>query len=166
MEFQEETSEIKKIFKLHGEINRRYLGKSFYQLKELGIHPGQMPILQILKDQDGCSQREIAAKLEIKPPTVNVSIQRLEKSGVVYRKKDEKDQRITRVYLTDKGKEIVSQCMKRMEENEQILLKGFSDVEMCLIRRFFEQILKNMDDMPGEAETGFDFFKKGGVDDE
>ena len=37
-------------------------------------------------------------------PTVNVSIQRLEKADIVCRRRDDKDQRIMRVYLTENGK--------------------------------------------------------------
>lgn len=69
------------------EISRHYAGRCFQQIEELEIHPSQMPFIMILSRRDGCSQKEIAECLEIKPPTVNVSIQRLEKSGMVCRKK-------------------------------------------------------------------------------
>lgn len=156
-----DTSEIKKIFKLYSEVNKRYLGKSFYQMKDLGIYPKQIGILQMIYDNNGCSQKEIADKLSIKPPTVNVSIQRLERSGLVIRRKDEHDQRIMRVYMTEIGKEKVNMAIKYVKSSEEIMFKGFTEVELCLMRRFFEQIIKNMEEMPGEIEVGFDYFKKG-----
>ena len=48
-------------------------------MQELGIYPGQIPVLGLLAYKDGLSQREIAEHLRIKPPTVNVTVQRLEK---------------------------------------------------------------------------------------
>ena len=66
------------------------------------------------------SQREIAEHLRIKPPTVNVTVQRLEKAGFLFRKADEKDQRVSRIYLTEKGKQAKERGMKRVEENEKI----------------------------------------------
>lgn len=132
------------------EIHRQYAGKCFHQLKELGIYPGQIPILGILYKHDGCSQREIAEQLGVKAPTVTVSIQRLEKSGLVCRKQDEKDQRVTRIYLTEYGKETILKGMAHMKENEKLLFGNFSDTELCLLRRFFQQILRNIDTI---AET-------------
>ena len=129
-------------------IDRRFMGKCFGQMQELGIYPGQIPVLGLLAHKDGLSQREIAEKLRIKPPTVNVTVQRLEKAGFLFRKADEKDQRVSRIYLTEKGKQAKENGMKKVEENERILLAGFSDAELCLLRRFLEQITENIDKIP------------------
>ena len=122
-------------------IDRRFMGKCF----------GQIPVLGLLAYKDGLSQREIAEHLRIKPPTVNVTVQRLEKAGFLFRKADEKDQRVSRIYLTEKGKQAKERGMKRVEENEKILLDGFSDAELCLLRRFLEQITANIDKIPGSS---------------
>lgn len=132
-------------------IDRRFMGKCFGQMQELGIYPGQIPVLGLLAYKDGLSQREIAEHLRIKPPTVNVTVQRLEKAGFLFRKADEKDQRVSRIYLTEKGKQAKERGMKRVEENEKILLDGFSDAELCLLRRFLEQITANIDKIPGSS---------------
>ena len=132
-------------------IDRRFMGKCFGQMQELGIYPGQIPVLGLLAYKDGLSQREIAEHLRIKPPTVNVTVQRLEKAGFLFRKADEKDQRVSRIYLTEKGKQANERGMKRVEENEKILFDGFSDAEICLLRRFLEQITANIDKIPGSS---------------
>ena len=129
-------------------INRRFMGKCFGQMQELGIYPGQIPVLGLLAYKDGLSQREIAEKLRIKPPTVNVTVQRLEKAGFLCRKADKKDQRISRIYLTEKGRQAKEDGMKKVEENEKILLDGFNDTELCLLRRFLEQITENIEKIP------------------
>ena len=132
-------------------IDRRFMGKCFGQMQELGIYPGQIPVLGLLAYKDGLIQREIAEHLRIKPPTVNVTVQRLEKAGFLFRKADEKDQRVSRIYLTEKGKQAKERGMKRVEENEKILFDGFSDAELCLLRRFLEQITANIDKIPGSS---------------
>ena len=129
-------------------INRRFMAKCLGQMQELGVYPGQIPILALLAHNDGMSQREIAEKLRIKPPTVNVTIQRLEKAGFLFRKTDDKDQRITRIFLTEKGIQAKENGIKKVEENEKILLDGFNDTELCLLRRFLEQITENIDKIP------------------
>ena len=66
-------------------------------------------------------------------PTVTVSIQRLEKIGIIVRKQDEKDQRIGRIYLTEEGKAIIHEGMRMAKEGEKQVLNGFSESELCLI---------------------------------
>ena len=122
-------------------IDRRFMGKCF----------GQIPVLGLLAYKDGLSQREIAEHLRIKPPTVNVTVQRLEKAGFLYREADEKDQRISRIYLTEKGKQAKENGMKKVRENEKILLDGLSETELCLLRRMLEQITENIDKIPGTS---------------
>ncbi len=127
------------------EINRRYGMKCMDHIRELGIQHGQMPIIMIVYENDGCSQKEIAEKMGVTPPTVNVSIQRLEKADIVCRKRDVADQRIMRVYLTDNGKRIVGEIQEESRAVEKIMFSNFNETELCLLRRFFEQILDNID---------------------
>ena len=84
----------------------------------------------------------------IKPPTVNVTVQRLEKAGFLYREADEKDQRISRIYMTEKGKQAKESGMKKVQDNEKILLDGFSEEDLCLLRRFLDQITENIEKIP------------------
>ncbi len=132
-------------------IDRHFMGKCFGQLQEVGIYPGQLPVLEMVACFDGLSQREIAEKLNIKPPTVNVSVQRLEKAGFICRKPDEKDQRVTRIFLTEKGKESKNRGLEMIRINEKIMLDGFSETEICLLRRFLVQIAENIEKIPAAS---------------
>ena len=137
------------------QISRQYAARCYRQITEQGLQPTQMPFLIMLHRHDGCSEKEMAEWLHIKPPTVNVSIQRLEKPGIVERKRDEADQRIARIYITEKGKNIMKKILEEAKETEKLMFGNFSEAELCLLRRFFEQILKNTEDMqdmfPGEC---------------
>ena len=44
------------------QIDRRFMGKCFGQMQELGIYPGQIPVLGLLAHRDGLSQKEIAER--------------------------------------------------------------------------------------------------------
>ena len=130
------------------EISRLYMMKCFGRLQKLGIHPRQMPILAVLWRKDGCSQKELAEKLDVKPPTVTVSIQRLEKAGIIFRRQDEKDQRVSRIYLSEEGRSIIEEGMRMAKEGEKQVLTGFSESELCLMKRFCLQIKENIAAMP------------------
>ena len=129
---EDEKERQSSFLSLFMKVDRYFMTKCFGQMQELGIYPGQI--------------------LHIKPPTVNVSIQRLEKAGFLYKKPDEKDQRVTRIYMTEKGKEIKAKALERIHKNEAVMMEGFSEAEQCLLRRFLEQILVNIEKIqPEEA---------------
>lgn len=130
-----------------------YLAKSFRQVSQQGIHPGQIPMLKLLQREDGICQSEISRKLGVQPPTVTVSMKRMEKMELIYRKPDEKDQRIQRVYLTDKGKVIMTDVEKNLRNNEEKMLEGMSESEICLLKRFLHQMYENIQKFPQQEES-------------
>lgn len=147
---EDEKERQSSFLSLFMKVDRHFMTKCFGQMQELGIYPGQIPVLGLVAKKDGLSQRELAKILNIKPPTVNVSVQRLEKAGFLYKKPDEKDQRVTRIYLTEKGKETKVKALERIHKNKAVMLEGFSEAEQCLLRRFLEQILANIEKIQPE----------------
>lgn len=95
-----ENNEIQELLM---QASHAYFVRLYHQLDEIGIHPGQLPLLRLLDIQDGLSQKEIASRLSLSAPTVTMSIRRLEKNGLVSRQQDQRDQRVSRIYLTDLG---------------------------------------------------------------
>jgi MarR family transcriptional regulator, organic hydroperoxide resistance regulator len=68
--------------------------------------PGQAMCLRVLATNDGISQRDLAERLQLSRPTVTTMLQRLESGGVIERRVDPHDQRLTRVHLTPAGREL------------------------------------------------------------
>ncbi|MEQ2370940.1 MarR family transcriptional regulator [Blautia sp. CLA-JM-H16] len=149
-EEEDEKGKENSLLSLFMKVDRYFMAKCFGQMQGLGIYPGQIPVLGMVSKKEGLSQKELAEILRIKPPTVTVSVQRLEKAGFLYKKPDEKDQRIARIYLTEKGKETKARALQRIRENESVMLEGFSETEQCLLRRFLKQILENIDKIQPE----------------
>ena len=82
---EDEKERQSSFLSLFMKVDRHFMTKCFGQMQELGIYPGQIPVLGLLAYKDGLSQREIAEHMRIKPPTVNVTVQRLEKAGFLFR---------------------------------------------------------------------------------
>ena len=68
-------------------------------------HHGQAMCLRLLSVDDGASQRDIARVLHVAPPTVSKMLTAMERAGLVERRPDAADQRLTRVFLTAAGRE-------------------------------------------------------------
>ena len=75
-------------------------------------------ILFHLAHQDGRTQLELANLTHLKPPTVSVSLVKLEAQGYVERCTDPRDHRQTRVYLTEKGRDVHRRVHAAIEEIE------------------------------------------------
>jgi DNA-binding MarR family transcriptional regulator len=71
-----------------------------------GGHPGQAGVLWALGSRDALSQRELAEIVRLAPPTITAMLQRMERAGLVERWSDEDDQRVTRIRLTEAGREL------------------------------------------------------------
>jgi DNA-binding MarR family transcriptional regulator len=88
------------------QMHRRYMSKA---LAEQGTHAGQAFCLRFVGERDGITQRDLAAELHLAPPTVTKMLQAMQKAGVVERRQDEHDQRLTRVYLTTAGRRLLDE---------------------------------------------------------
>ena len=73
-------------------------------LTELGITYPQYLVLMVLWEKDTQPVNDIAHRLLLETNTVTPLLQRMEKLGIVTRKKGEQDKRQQIVSLTEKGK--------------------------------------------------------------
>lgn len=70
---------------------------------QYGLHPSQGFALSLIVHRPGRSQRELADDMRIERATVTVTLQKLERGGFIRREPDPDDQRIMRIYPTEKG---------------------------------------------------------------
>ena len=69
---------------------------------------------------------------------------RMERSGFVERRTDPDDQRVSRVYLTDSGRSLQPVVEQGWMAIEHQILADFPLEERLLLRRFLEQIYRNL----------------------
>ena len=81
-------------------------------LTELDITYPQYLVLMVLWEKDCQPVNDIAHRLMLETNTVTPLLQRMEKSGIVSRKKGEQDKRQQIVSLTEKGRELEEEAYK------------------------------------------------------
>jgi DNA-binding MarR family transcriptional regulator len=113
-------------------------------LNELGLYTGQEMILFCLWEQEGLTQSDIVSQVFLDPSTVTKSLQRLQQAGVVERRQDAEDARVTRVYLTPKGRELEAPVRQIWRDLDAQTGQGLSEVEKALLLRLLEQIQTNL----------------------
>jgi DNA-binding MarR family transcriptional regulator len=114
------------------------------EFRALGLHRGQPPVLLALWEEEGRTHSEIAEYLHVTPATVTKMLQRMEKAGFVARKPDTEDARVSRVYLTQAGREVRSDLQRVLDTFDEQTFAGFTVEERVLSRRFLLQIRENL----------------------
>jgi DNA-binding MarR family transcriptional regulator len=126
-------------------VVRLHRGLMRHRMEELGLHRGQPPVMFALQKRDGIPNSELAEFLEITPATLTNKVKRMEKSGLVIRRRDPEDERVSRIYMTDKGRGIMDELHKLVMEMEDILLAGFSEAETAELKSQILRVVKNIE---------------------
>jgi DNA-binding MarR family transcriptional regulator len=109
-------------------------------LKAVGLYAGQEIILFQLWQQNGVTQSQLVDALEVEPPTITKMLQRMEAAGLVERRADPDDARLSRVFLTAKGRDLEAPVTEIWERLEATLTAELSEVELALLRRMVAQM--------------------------
>ncbi|MBV2240567.1 MarR family transcriptional regulator [Bacillus inaquosorum] len=113
-------------------------------LRELNLYVGQDNLLSRLWLGDGITQMRLCEHLKCEPPTVTNMVKSLEQNGFIYRKRDEEDARVMRIYLTDKGKELEEPVRIKWNEHQEKLLQSISAEERLILRDLIKRMEKNL----------------------
>jgi DNA-binding MarR family transcriptional regulator len=134
-----------RIGKLHRNLMR-------HRSEELGLHRGQPPVMFALQERDGISNSDLAEFLEITPATLTNKVKRMEKTGLVIRRRDPEDERVSRIYMTDKGRGIMDELHKSVVGMEDVLLSGFTEAETRELKSQLLRVVKNIE--VGDSHCG------------
>jgi DNA-binding MarR family transcriptional regulator len=113
-------------------------------LDQIRVHVGQDHVLHRLAAEEGVTQSQLAEALSLNASTVTKTLLRLERDGVVERRADARDARVSRVHLTPRGRALVGPVADIWVHAEQRLVKDLSEVERALLRRLLMQVLANL----------------------
>jgi MarR family transcriptional regulator, organic hydroperoxide resistance regulator len=135
---------------LLSQVCRLTHARMYTMVDRVGLHRGQSLVLKALWGQEGLTHRELAERLYVRSSTMTHMIRRMETAGFVERRADALDRRVSRVYLTDRGRELQSQVQEIWWAFEGRVFAGLGSDEIGLMRQCFLQIRDNLIEM-GEA---------------
>jgi len=79
------------------------------------------------------AQNVLAQALNITPPTTTNTLQRMERNGWIRRRRDKTDQRIVRVYLTNKARALRQEVRNTFQELDRELTAVLSENELNIL---------------------------------
>jgi DNA-binding MarR family transcriptional regulator len=130
---------------LLGQICREQRGLANEELTKVGLYAGQEMFLWQLWQQDGLAQSQLVEQMCVQPPTISKMLDRMEKSGLVVRRPDPEDSRISRVYLTEQGRNLEKSVCGVWAHLEERVSQRLSVEERLLLRRLLLQVYQNLD---------------------
>jgi DNA-binding MarR family transcriptional regulator len=118
---------------LLGKVCRLVGGRMRMKLEGIGLHHAQGMILFHLWHKDGTAQNVLAQALHITPPTATNTLQRMERDGWIERRRDAADQRVVRVYLTEKARALRAEARTTFRELDRELASMLTDNERDIL---------------------------------
>ena len=103
MEKDMETSTFFSVFQLMKFMQYQ----SMKRMEKMDLKPSQAGVLFSLKHWGEQSQKQLAERVGITPPSMTVALRKMEEKGYVIRRQDEKDQRVVKIHLAPKGEECI-----------------------------------------------------------
>src|SRR5262245_2316507 len=73
-------------------------------MRRHGLYPGQNQLLAVLWEHDGRTPGEIAAAVNVTTPAVVKMSGRMVAAGLITRRRDDRDNRLVRLWLTGAGR--------------------------------------------------------------
>ena len=113
--------------------------------RNYGLTFSQYNVLRVLNNsKDGQNSVTVTSKIMmVSSPNMTGIAKRLEKNGLILRKHDPKDERITLLEITPKGKRILENIKRTHYENISNYLETFSEEEKETLLENLKQIFNN-----------------------
>ena len=116
----------------------------FERMATSGIHRGQYHVLAALWKEEGLSHSALARSSLVQPATITTVLQRMERAGLIERRSDPTDQRVSRVYLTDAARAIKGEVTEARQELDRLAFAGLDENELDELCRLLEKVQGNL----------------------
>ena len=105
----------------------------------------QLQALLFLKKEHNAQMREIAQFFKIELPSATSLVDTLSKAKLVERKTDSDDRRIVRIILTEQGKALLKQAIKKRTKKIASILSYLSNEDKNDLLRIMQKLLDNLE---------------------
>lgn len=127
-----------KIYEYIPKISHSHFLLTNKRFSQLGLYKGQPGILLFINENKKVTNSQIAKRFNVKPSTVTVVINRMIKNGILNKNSE------SNICLTRKGKSLLDESKKIMDDIEKVVYKGFSREEKKQVNSYFERIYLNL----------------------
>ncbi|ASQ02818.1 MarR family transcriptional regulator [Sinorhizobium meliloti WSM1022] len=109
-----------------------------------GLYAGQDGVMLALAETDGLTAGALAGKLGVKAPTMTRTIGRMEVQGFLERRPDRDDARLTKVYLTELGRDRLQIIAEAGQHSEKLATRGLTDKQVRTLMKLLRAVDSNL----------------------
>jgi MarR family transcriptional regulator, organic hydroperoxide resistance regulator len=120
------------------------------ELSRHGVRVGQNLVLAELWRSDGLTPGEVASRMHLTTPTVVKMASRMAAAGLLTRRRDDRDGRLVRLYLTERGHQLNAVIERQQTELAERATAGLSVRERRCLLKGLETIVANLRDVASE----------------
>lgn len=117
------------------------------RLSKYDLVKGQAALLVIIKDNNGCTQKELSEIMGIRYSSMSERLNKLEVMGYIERSIDEDNSKYKRIFITSTGKTAATQCRKIQNEFNTLLYKGFTKKDIKQLELYMEKLSRNVENI-------------------
>lgn len=114
------------------------------ELADSGLYAGQDSVILMLAEEDGQTPGALAQRLGVKAPTMTRTIGRMENEGFLERRSDQQDARLTKVFLTERGRTSLDHIAEVNAECERQATRGLSGKDVRQLVKLLTVIEANL----------------------
>ncbi|PAD20760.1 MarR family winged helix-turn-helix transcriptional regulator [Terribacillus saccharophilus] len=145
---------MKEILREIGMIARALDSISNIEFKEYDLARGQYLYLVRIVENAGIIQEKLAEMIKVDRTTAARAIKKLEINGFIEKRDDEYNQKIKKLFPTEKGEHVYHFIRRENDHSDKVALAGLSEGEVESLYNLLQRVRKNI-------ETDWDFVKKG-----
>lgn len=127
---------------------------SYKLAQEYGVTVPQLLCMLKLDELGALTIKELSEEIFLSPSTLVGIVDRLEKHGLVFRRRSVKDRRKVRVELTDDGRKLVEKSPSPLQDGLAQGIDRLPELERATIALSLEKILELMEGIPAAEAPG------------
>lgn len=113
------------------------------RLAKYGLVKGQAQLLLIIRDNEECTQKDLANYFNVKYSSMSERLNKLENLGYIVRVSDDDNLKYKRIAITSEGKAAAVQCRRILKEIDEKLYAGLSAKEISQLEKTLIKMIEN-----------------------
>ena len=110
----------------------------------IGMTAARWRILYNVHAVADCTQKQLIELIEVDPGSITRQVKRLEAEGLIRREDDPRDNRLTRLFLTARGRQLVDRRLRQIDDFLQGMLRDLPDAEVRVLKSALDRIFHNL----------------------
>lgn len=119
------------------------------RMAPFGLAVGEFSVLAACFSNESTTVSGLAEHVPLDVGRISRLVSRLEDRGLIWKARPERDRRVVRVEMTDEGRALAIECMRRVGEHYANVVSGVSEEELDDLMTFIAKITENAESAKG-----------------